>query len=514
MSTVKRLISGSAASWVRIAVTMVTQLALVPVYLSHWSVELYGVWIAIQALVNILTTLDRGFLDYLEYEFLKIGTNNRKETGDYLWSGLLVILIAGIIEMLVITAFSLSPILISFLNEGKSESQELWTQAGYVLVMQCISWFFCYNITGLFFRALSAFGYFPRLSWWNVAVSTVASVAPVLAVINGASLLTAGIWATMGMIIITVPQYFDIYKLLKKECIPNTKGRLKIGMQNYIKSLALSGRYFLENFRQQGVRLILAPLSGAAGLASFATMRTGANVALQGLTTITNPLMPELMRFLNQKAQQKTEAAFGTVWLVLVGGLAPAVVLLQAIAPPLFTIWTKGQIDFNPLLFASLSLGVLVYALAQPAIAVVVGNNLLKSQMIVSIASSLTVLCSLLILVPLLNMLGAGIGLLIAEIIAAAGFRKYAKKWLEQNSLYWPSEPAKIASISVWVSASGMLLMIYLPAIKYVVLILTVVTLFWNVRRYWKNMPRIAKDKVASISARLFFLKKLKLAVH
>ena len=58
MSTAARLISGSAASWVQIAVNMASQIVLVPIYLSYWEAETYGVWLAVQGIMNTLSMFD------------------------------------------------------------------------------------------------------------------------------------------------------------------------------------------------------------------------------------------------------------------------------------------------------------------------------------------------------------------------------------------------------------------------------------------------------------------------
>ena len=100
--------------------------------------------------------------------------------------------------------------------------------------------------------------------------------------------------------------------------------------------------------RQQGVRLVLAPLAGPVALAAFSTMRTGANVALQGLNTIVNPILPDLMRFLHDRDQPRSEAAFSTIWVVVVALMAPGVVILQLIMEPLFVFWTQGKIALIP----------------------------------------------------------------------------------------------------------------------------------------------------------------------
>ena len=149
------------------------------------------------------------------------------------------------------------------------------------------------------------------------------------------------------------------------------KPDIMLGLTTVLKSQVLTLKSLLEMLRQVGVRLVLVPLVGMGEMVAFSTMRTGANTALQGLGTITDPILPELMRFLNQRDQARMETAFSTVWIILIAAMAPSVMMLQVIVSPLFEIWTHGKIPFDPVLFASLSAGVLVYASAQPAMAVV-----------------------------------------------------------------------------------------------------------------------------------------------
>src|SRR5690606_6867253 len=102
MSVSTRLISGSVASWAQIGITFITQMLLVPVYLSYWDVASYGLWLAILTLGYLLTALDFGHQEYLAYELLRIGKQNRKEISRYLYSGILMGFILGIVQFPVI----------------------------------------------------------------------------------------------------------------------------------------------------------------------------------------------------------------------------------------------------------------------------------------------------------------------------------------------------------------------------------------------------------------------------
>jgi O-antigen/teichoic acid export membrane protein len=290
-----------------------------------------------------------------------------------------------------------------------------------------------------------------------------------------------------------------MFKLLNKNQIYYTKPLLSLGWMNFKTSLLLSINNLLNTARQQGVRLILAPLAGVNALVAFSTMRTGASVALQGLNTITNPLLPELMLFMNQKKQEKTEAAFAMVWTVLVVIMAPAIVVFQLIMPGLFKIWTKGKVEFDPLVFALLSITILIYALAQPAMAIIRGNNVLNVQVRVSIITAGVVVLGMFILIPQIGILGAAISLVIAEIVDTHFYKVAAKKWLLNNGLHWPIKTSRMAALSVFVSTLSLGCLIYLPNYKVIVLTVAFILFFSISVEYYKSLPKLVKDKISSI---------------
>ncbi len=292
-----------------------------------------------------------------------------------------------------------------------------------------------------------------------------------------------------------------MFRLMRKHDIKFTRPSARLGFRNFTRSLAVSGKLVLENARQQGVRLVLAPLAGAASLAAFSTMRTGSNVALQGLNTITNPLMPDLMRFLHSRDQARVEAAFGTVWVVVIALMAPAVVTLQVIVAPLFSLWTRGQIEFDPTLFAIMSLAVLVYALAQPAMAVVMGNNLMKPQLLLSIAAAIIAIGGIVVLVPLIGISGAGVALLAAEIVASIGYVFFARKWLHREGLLWPQKSFSIAAVSIIISAVSLGSMIVFPDAKWLILAITLFLFALTVRQYWLLLPALVTTRVVSLAS-------------
>jgi O-antigen/teichoic acid export membrane protein len=499
MSAAARLISGSVASWAQIAVTIVAQIVLVPIYLNYWSVETYGIWLAIQGIMSVLSMLDLGHQNFIGYEFLRIGRNDLLALSKNLWSAVIIGISISLVQILLMVIFLFTGALAFLLGESGTQNVELIYSAGVALILQGILWLALVTVTGSIVRVLAVFGYYPRTAWWSFLYAIITAISPLIAVVMGADLLMAslalvGSCLTMGLFL-----YIDLFRLLKKERIRFVKPSLALGYSNFRKSLPLLGKSLFENVRQQGVRLVLAPLAGPVALAAFSTMRTGANVALQGLNTIVNPILPDLMRFLHDRDQPRSEAAFSTIWVVVVGLMAPGVVLLQLFMEPFFVFWTQGKIPFDPLLFATLSVGVLVYAVIQPSMAVVIGNNLTTLQLRLSAIAAITVFVVLILSVPFIGILGAAIALLLAEIVAAIGYRKHAKRWLKQNQLEWPGRPFNLAVISVGISAITLLLIIWLPEFKWLTLVMSLLLFAWNFWRYWQVLPAVALESAKNI---------------
>jgi hypothetical protein len=161
------------------------------------------------------------------------------------------------------------------------------------------------------------------------------------------------------------------------------------------------------------------------------------------------------------------------------------------------------------LLFALLSLGVLVYAIVQPAMAVVIGNNLTKTQLALTAMAAVIVFSVLILSVPMIGIVGAAAALLLAEIGAAIGYKIYAKRWLKQNQLLWPSRAFHIAIAALVIAAVSLGCLIIAPQLKWLVLPFSMVLFVWNFWRYWKVLPAIARQNAKNIIRKIPLINRL-----
>ncbi len=174
MSTTRRLISGTAAAWARIVLTIAIQIIIVPLFLGHWTVEVFGVWLALQSIISLLTTLDFGFQTLLEFEFLKLKANLYTSMIKLFWSAIATGLLLSLAQILVILVL-INSNLLNYLLRGNlvAHNATLYREAGIVLLLQGFGWLVNSSAAGLVGRMLAPYGYYPRIAWWYVFTSNI-----------------------------------------------------------------------------------------------------------------------------------------------------------------------------------------------------------------------------------------------------------------------------------------------------------------------------------------------------
>lgn len=498
-TTVSRMFSASAASWARILVTVGIQIVLVPLYLGSWDSLTYGAWLLLQAIWAVITIVDLAHHDYVGYECLRLGQTKRKNISHVISSSIPIVVFIAFWDILVAWQLGRSSFFVSWVGLD----EPLLTQWNKALLLQAVTWLLTGSLGGLIIRWLTPFGYWPKFAWWAVASSVLTSVMPALAVIGGADILQAMIALCLTNLVYYFFFFWSMMRIVSKQGFVLSRPSLHQGISQGFHALWLVAKSLAEMGRQQGSRIILVPLTGVAEMSAFATMRTGANFALQGLNTITSPVMPELMRFLAVRDQPRTEGIFAIVWLVLCGVICPAIVVVQWLAPALFPLWTHGKIAFDPWLFGMLSLGVSVLALAQPAAAVLQGNNILREQLAISILAAAVAVGSMAWLVPLMGVRGAALALLAAELTSLAACVGAAQQWLQQQGMQWPWKAFCAAASALPVTAVGIVALELLPAdLTLAGLALILLMQGFVAIIYWRYLPTLVRLRAASVLLR------------
>lgn len=499
-STGKRLVKGTGVTWIRLAITIVAQLVTTPLYLQFWSVETYGTWLLLVAAIGFLQIPGASFQNYIGFELMREAAQDKSRFTILLRSSLWLGAIYGLVELsiAVILAFTVIPNV-----TGMDSTAMVRKESSIVFIIMALGSGLNWNWGGIWVRGASATGHYARGAWWGVADGMFKVLSPLIVIPLGFGMTGAALTLALSLLLLHQFTLWDLRRLVRLDMADEKRVDLRLAWTCFRESQGLSLKAGLEMLRQQGIRLVLGPVMGATQLAAFASMRTGANAALQGLSSITNPLMPELMRFLSKRDQARSEAAMGTVWMIVIGLMAPAFVILQVFMETLFHWWTRGKIPYDAPFFATVSTGVLVYAAAQPAVAIVRGNNLVKVQFVNSLVAGIIAVTGTLVLGKMMGLLGVGIALLLAELASSLGFRISARRWLNQNQMIWPKKASDIVVIGVWLSAICMALIAFMPGWKIWVLVCFILAISTLVIHYFRSLPEMVTSRIKSLGEKL-----------
>jgi O-antigen/teichoic acid export membrane protein len=473
MSSLQRFLSASAASWAKILLTVVTQILLVPVFLSHWSVKVYGCWLIVQTVVGLASLMSAGVHSYAGFEFLKIGDRKPHESRRLFYSALPCLLLVSTLELAVLSGLIYYGVIRGVFDADRSIDATLLHQAELSLVLYSVCWLVASSAGGLAGRAVAPYGYFPRMTWWAVLLALLQALASGVAVALGAGLLQTVAWITVATVAANVPIHWDMWRIFRQQALYPVKPDWKLGFRVVTHSFAVSFSAVVDIGRQQGVRIFLGALLGVTEMAEFSTTRTLGNISMQGIGTVTNPIMPELMRFLRDRDAARTKAAIGFVWFFAVVLLAPLLVALQWITPRIYVVWTRGKITYDPALFALFSATLLLFALARPPLAVLQGNNLLKVQLGISVSVSVIALAGILLFTRSFGTHGAAVSLLLAELVGTTLSVAYGVRWLHRNEIGFPWRLFLITLLAMLVADVAIYFMVWLPAAQLYILMLS-----------------------------------------
>jgi O-antigen/teichoic acid export membrane protein len=501
MSTLHRFLSASAAGWVKILLTAISQLVLVPIFLGHWSVEEYGCWLIIQTIVSLSSIVSAGHLNYVGFEFLKVGDKRPDEFRVLFFSAVPWALLIASFEFLVLVALIYLGFMRSTFDPHGSLNEALLRQAFESLLLYSAVALVT-SVAGLAGRAVAPYGYFPRMTWWQTYLGLIGTITSAVAVAAGADLLETAICSVLASLIFNIPIHIDLWRMLSRHAIRPMRPDWKTGFRNFTHSLAIALTTVLDIFRQQGVRVLLSSTIGISGMTAFATTRTMSNLSLQGIGTITAPVMPEIMRFLRERDAERTNAIIGFVWAMAVIVLAPVLIVFQWIMPVVYHVWTRGKIGFDPMLFGLFSISLLIFALARPLIAILQGNNLLKVQLYISIGNSIIAVAGILMFTGIFGVSGAATALLVAELAATALSAFFAKRWLDRNNIRFPWELLYVALTSIAVAAVAILSMVVFQKEITLILTISLVANFFIAVVYYRRLPPLAVAKVRGIFRR------------
>ena len=500
MTTVRRLVSGNLAGVGSMVANLGGQIATVPLFLHAWGAQRFATWLALTTAAALAALIDTAHLDYLGFETLRLPPGDRSRRAHVMCDAVPVFALFGLAEVAVLAAFLWSPWAPKIFGVAPASHDLLVVRAG-LLAMFAV-WLLFQVPVGLLGRGLTSVGHFAATAWWYLAVAIGQLVGPALVAAMGGGLgmaVAAYLVATVVMISVNAWHYL---RIARREALHWTSPDVATGGRRLLGGMTLGAANVIEYFQQTGFRLVLLPVLGAA-MVAFATMRTVANVVQQGLLTLVNPMVPELMRYVSARDRHRTALMMSVMLYVTVVALCPGVVALQAIVRPVYAAWTLGKLSFDPLTFTLLSCSLLVSAWSQASRAVVRGNNLVRAQTAISAATGAVLLGVTFATVGRMGVRGAALGVLAAESLRAGAFFWLSLRWFARESFTYPARATAAAALAVAATVATVFVMALYPGTIVAMLLLYAVAWVLLNGLFWRALGGEERATVAGALGRI-----------
>jgi len=428
MSSLKRIISGTISGLVRNFINLIIIIISLPIYLTFWDVEQYGIWVLIFSIVGFLKLPIFTYQEYLQNEFLKIGKLKRFEISKLIYGSIfLTSLVLGFILLLTIIAFELS-FTMKFLNIDEKYFNVIQISTFLILSSEIIGY-----IVGIYSRALYPFNYYPKIHWIGLLIVIFIPAFQLISLNYGFKIIELSILTFLLTNLINFIFLFYLAKIFKKENIKYKGLFIKHNINHFINSFYLLFGNLITLLKNEGSRLVMVPFVGAIQLAAYVTMKTANNILKQLFNSFANSLLIEFSAYINKKNKKKFIKTYTFLIAILSIVIIPVAFFFQIIISDLFLFWTRGKIQFDNILFASMTIAFLIMIFYQPAYLIIKSRNLFFEEMKISIISSIIFIVLFIILIQKYSIRGVGYTLIATEITACIYFFLYANKWLEKK---------------------------------------------------------------------------------
>ncbi len=343
----QRILHGLGANAFGQLVTVIVQLAGVPILLHTWGVQLYGEWLILFAIPAYLSMTDLGFTQSAANDMTaRVARGDRAGTLAVFQSlGVLVYGMAGLGMVLTAAVVPWLP-LADWLNfqamDTRTAQWVLWLLAAQVLVALPD------GVTHAGFRAGGEYalhfglhGIVRLLQFAGVWITALAGGGPLAAagVFMGVRVL-----ATAAFAVLVVRRH----RWLRYGRATASAAELRRLLRPALANIAIP---LAQALNIQGMVMVVGVVLGPVAVVVFSTLRTLTRLAIQLVTTVAHAVEPELAAAHGAGNRQLQRRLFihglrGGLWLALLAAVA-----LALFGGRILEFWTHGRVVMDGALF-------------------------------------------------------------------------------------------------------------------------------------------------------------------
>ncbi len=393
---------------------MALQIITVPVVLTYWGSEKYGVWLAVMAGFMMVRVIDGGYVSYVGSQLNVLYHERQEELRRTLGSSLAICLGLGALQILLciaLLAAGRAPALL-----GVAAGSGFMSEAGLALIVLILAWVLTGSFPSIIHRLLIPAGMLVNVIWWGLGFQAAQFAVIIVAAFAGASVLqAAAVYAGVQAALYLVSAEYIRRKL--PDFYPWWRsGRMSVGLRDLYRSLALTANTGAQQAGNSGIVLVVSSLLGSAMVPAFTTIRTLANLGTTLGNVFANALTPEVVRY--YATHQHGRLSLGFRATALFGGLAVNLSLLAVLpfAETIYAMWTRGVVSFDQQLFLYIVAGISVWSGGLAYSNFLAATNSLRAQFLLTLVRSAIALGVGVGSIGTLGLPGVGLGIFLAEI--------------------------------------------------------------------------------------------------
>jgi O-antigen/teichoic acid export membrane protein len=482
--------------------SIMLQLVSVPVCLHFWGAQGYGAWLAIFAASTLLRTVDGGYVTYAGNRLNLLYHQDRQALRRVLAAGSLGLAVLGLLQLsllgFVIAFDGLGWLLGDAALAGNSNARA-------ALVVLVVSWLLSGSYLGLVHRLMVPAGLLYQSAWWSMAFQAIVFVAIMFAAalrldLLGTSLLVAGVQA--GIYIASadylrrkLPEFFPWWRAPAwRLAAADLRGSL---------TFAFSG--FMQQAATNGMVLVVSAVLGAAVVPAFTTVRTLANLWTNVTTTLTSPLLPDMVRLhANHQPAKLLMLSKAHTWLLgtLVNlGILVSLPLLSWV----YGLWTHGELVLDARLLAGLLAGILLANAGSFMSTYLAGINHERAVLVLALLRGFVSLIVTWLLLPKFGLAAAGVGIMAAEalcFLAIAG-RYFPQSVRPAGSRAWSSATTGWSLVGLVATLALIGTSAALERVPTVPFLLSIALVLLSSWQGWKSIDEAVQQRLLGLFARV-----------
>ncbi len=424
-----RLIKGIGANAYGQAITVLIQLASVPLFIQHWGVSLYGEWLILSALPAYLSMSDFG-LGAVAGNSMVIKMAQNDKAGALVIYRSVSCFNAGM--SLLILLLSTALLFMTELTQGLGIHQLAGMDIKWALLLLTFQ-----VLVGLQGSILSA-GYraveryaegtglanTSRLIEWGLGMAMLLGGGGVVGVAAG---MLAGRLFGYGI------AYIRLQRLEPEFYFSVAKGNSQV-----IKEMLAPGFAFLAfplglALSMQGMTLVIGSVLGAVAVAQFSVLRTVSRVLVQLVAVLNQATWPEISRSYGagNLALARKLHVNGCRFALLIG--IGCIVGMLSFGDMIFQLWLGKSFTLPFMTFLLLLVVALVNITSQASWVVLMATNRHKQFAILFILASCLAIGQAYLTIPIWGLNAAALAVLLAEMIILVAAVKKANGVLQDS---------------------------------------------------------------------------------